>query len=323
MNGANDAELSVYEFFELIPDEQSAMEFIEQERWPDGVVCPHCESERVRKLSRSNRYQCNNCRKKFGVRTGTIFERSHIPLRKWLYAIYVMQTARKGISSVQLGKELGIRQSSAWFMLHRIREAMAPDLVKLKGEVEIDEAWVGGLEKNKHSKKKLHKNWVQGKQIVLGMRERDGGPILLRPIPTNTQDALLADILLSVEEATIIYTDEFVGYYNLNEFYDHYVVNHQRGEYVNEHITTNSIESVWAIVKRAHKGIYHQWSKKHGHRYYNEIAFRLVEGSQDKPMLARIKTMIRRSIGARLTYRELTHEDRVRGTSQGQSLKAK
>ena len=113
MNDSKGTNLSVYEFFELIPDEQSALDFIEQERWPDGVVCPRCDSKRVRKLSVSNRYQCNGCRKKFSVRTGTVFERSHIPLHKWLYAIFLMQTTRKGISSIQLGKELGIRQSSA------------------------------------------------------------------------------------------------------------------------------------------------------------------------------------------------------------------
>lgn len=190
-------------------------------------------------------------------------------------------------------------------MMHRLREAMDPDFEKLKGEVEIDEAWVGGLEKNKHSKKKLHKNWMEGKQIVLGMRERDGGPIILRPIPTNTQDVLLNDILLSVEEGSIIYTDEFVGYNNLDEWYDHFVVNHQRGEYVNEQITTNSIESVWAIVKRAHKGTYHQWSRKHGHRYYNEVAYRLTKGNIRIPVMTRIRKLAHRTFEVQLTYREL------------------
>ena len=153
-------------------------------------------------------------------------------------------------------------------MLHRLRDAMSPDLEKLNGEVEIDEAWVGGLEKNKHSKKKVYKKWAEGKQLVLGMRQRDGGPIILRPILTNTQDVLLADILFSIEEGSIIYTGEFVGYNNLEEWYDHFVVNHQRGVYANEQITTNSFKSVWAILKRAHKSVYHHWSKKLSRRYY-------------------------------------------------------
>ena len=304
-----DAHFSAFDFFQKFPNEASAVAFFESERWPDGVICPHCDSERTSPIKNRLRHHCNGCGRQFSARTGTLLENSRIPVRKWLYAIYIVQIARKGISSVQLSKELGITQSSAWFMLHRLREAMAPDLVKLKGEVEIDEAWVGGLEKNKHSKKKLHKNWIQGKQIVLGMRERDGGPILLRPIPTNTQSVLLDDILLSVEEATVIYTDEFVGYNNLDEFYDHYVVNHQRGEYVNEHITTNSIESVWAILKRAHKGVYHQWSKKHGCRYLNEIAYRLTESSVDIPVIIRIKKLTQRTFEVQLTYKELVHDD--------------
>ena len=219
--------------------------------------------------------------------------------------MYLFQTARKGISAAQVARELGITATSAWFMMHRLREAMDPDFKKLKGEVEIDEAWVGGLEKNKHSKKKLYQKWAEGKQIVLGMRERDGGPIILRPIPTNTQDVLLNDILLSVEEGSIIYTDEFVGYNNLDEWYDHFVVNHQRGEYVNEQITTNSIESVWAILKRAHKGIYHWWSKKHGHRYMNEVAYRLTEGNIRVPVMISIKKLAQKSFKVTLTYKEL------------------
>lgn len=197
--------LSAFEFFEKFPDEQTAIDFLEAERWPDRVVCPRCESDYTSPIKNRNRHSCNSCRNQVSIRTGSIFENSKIPLRKWLYAMYLFQTARKGISAAQVARELGITAASAWFMMHRLREAMDPCLNKLKGEVEIDEAWVGGLEKNKHSKKRLYKKWAEGKQIVLGMRERDGGPIILRPIPTNTQDVLLYDILLSVEEGTIIY----------------------------------------------------------------------------------------------------------------------
>ena len=306
VNGDNKGYLSAFEFFEKFSDEQSAIDFLEAERWPDRVICPRCKSDYTSPIKRRNRHNCNSCRRQFSVRTGSIFENSKIPLRKWLYAMYLFQTARKGISAAQIARELGLAPASAWFMMHRLREAMDPDFEKLKGEVEIDEAWVGGLEKNKHSKKKLYKSWAKGKQIVLGMRERDGGPIILRPIPTNTQDILLDDILLSVEKGSIIYTDEFVGYNNLDEWYDHYVVNHKRGEYVNEQITTNSIESVWAIVKRAHKGTYHQWSKKHGYRYYNEVSYRLTEGNVKIPIMVRIKKLAQKSFEVQLTYKELT-----------------
>jgi len=191
-------------------------------------------------------------------------------------------------------------------MLHRLREAMMPDLEQLKWEVEIDEAWVGGLERNKHFDKKLFERWPEGKQIVLGMRQRDGGPIIIRPVHGLSQETLLSDILLSVKEGSIIYTDESRSYANLGELYDHEVVNHKRGEYVRDHATTNSIESVWAVLKRAHKGIYHQWSRKHGHRYYNEIAYRLTEGHVDIPIMLRIKKLTQCTFEVQLTYKELT-----------------
>ena len=299
--------LSAFEFFEKFPNEQSAIDFLEAERWPKRVICPRCKSDYTSPIKKRNRHSCNSCRRQFSVRTGSIFENTRIPLRKWLYVMYLFNTARKGISAAQVARELGITPASAWFMMHWLREAMDPDFEKLKGEVEIDEAWVGGLERNKHSKKRLYKKWAEGKQIVLGMRERDGGPIILRPIPTNTQDVLLDDILLSVEKGSIIYTDEFVGYNDLDEWYDHYVVNQKRGEYVNEQITTNSIESVWAIVKRVHKGTYHQWSKKHGFRYLNEVAYRLTEGSVKIPTMIRIRKLAQKSFEVQLTYKELTN----------------
>jgi len=189
-------------------------------------------------------------------------------------------------------------------MMHRLREAMEPDLELLKGEVEIDEAWIGGLEKNKHSNKKLYENWVIGKQLVLGFRERDGR-IIIRPIPTGRKEVLLADILFAVEEGASIYTDEATAYYDLEKWYEHESVNHGKGEYVRENVTTNSIESVWAIVKRAHKGVYHQWSRKHGHRYVNEIAYRLTEGNIRIPVMIRINRLAIKCFEVQLTYREL------------------
>ena len=184
---------------------------------------------------------------------------------------------------------------------------MDPGLEMLKGEVEVDEAWVGGLEKNKHSDKKLRENWPQGKQVVLGMRER-GGRIVVRPIPSNNRELVESDIFLAIEKGATIYTDEFTGYKNLHQWYNHDSINHNKGEYVRENVTTNSIESVWAIVKRAYKGIHHQWSRKHGDRYYNEIAYRLTEGRTEIPIMFRIRRLAQRSFEVQLTYKELIHE---------------
>jgi len=297
-------DISLIEFIQRYPDEQSAIDFLEEERWPDGAICPHCDSSNTTHLPKYNRHQCNNCRKQFTVRTGTVFQNSRIPLNKWLYAMFLIHISRKGVSSCQLAREIGVTQKSAWFLLQRIRETMDPGLEMLKGEVEVDEAWVGGLEKNKHSNKKLRENWPQGKQVVLGMRER-GGRIVVRPIPSNNRELVESDILLAIEKGATIYTDEFTGYKNLHQWYNHDSINHNKGEYVRENVTTNSIESVWAIVKRAYKGIHHQWSRKHGDRYYNEIAYRLTEGRTEIPIMFRIRRLAQRSFEVQLTYREL------------------
>ena len=309
MNTEDGAQMSAFEFFERFPDEQSAIDFLEDERWPDGPVCPFCGSDYTRRRKNENRHRCNDCLKLFSARTGTIFQKSRVSLRKWLFTMYLFQISRKGVSSAQLAREIGVTQKSAWFMLHRIRESMDPGLSTMSGEVEIDEAYVGGRELNKHAKKKLHQNWREGKQIVLGFRERGpNGKILIRPISTAQQEMLEDEILFVVEKDSTIYSDEGRGYHNLSNWYQHHKINHGKGEYVRDEITTNSIESVWAIVKRAHKGIYHQWSRKHGYRYYNEIAYRLTEGHMSVPVMVRIRRLSQRAFVVTLTYKELTHE---------------
>lgn len=189
-------------------------------------------------------------------------------------------------------------------MMHRLREAMQPDYELLKGEVEIDEAYVGGKERNKHYNKKLWENWDQGKHILMGFRER-GGRIIIRPIHATTREVLEADILFAVEKGAFIFTDEHRGYNRLQYWYEHDTVRHKRGEWVRDSVSTNSIESVWAILKRAHKGIYHQWSPKHSGRYGNEVAYRLTEGDMSVPIVTRVRRLARRSFEVQLTYKEL------------------
>src|ERR1700690_2954397 len=174
--------ISTFQLFEMIPDQETARIYLESRLWPDGTTCPTCSGQDRITTRKGGYYRCNKCNLDFTVRTGTIFERSHVPLHKWVYAMYLLVTARKGISSMQLAKEIGITQKSAWFVLHRLREACGSKLEKLQGIIEIDETYVGGIEKNKHESKKLKAGrGPVGKTPVLGMHER-GGRTVAMPI---------------------------------------------------------------------------------------------------------------------------------------------
>jgi len=176
--------ISTFKLFDIFPDEEAARVYLESRLWPDGVRCPQCKSGERITVRKGGYYRCNACKWDFTVRTGTIFERSHVPLHKWIYAMYLLVTARKGISSMQLAKEIGVTQKSAWFMLGRLREACGSEIEKLRGQVEIDETFVGGLEANKHEADKLKSGrGGVGKAPVLGMRER-GGRTKAMPIET-------------------------------------------------------------------------------------------------------------------------------------------
>lgn len=296
--------MSLKAFQEWIPTETAAVACFEQTRWGGSPVCPHCESKEVARVvsGKPMPFRCRSCRKHFSVKTGTVMQSSKVGVRTWLLAIYFMSVAKKGVSSCQMARQLGIKQDTAWFLCQRIRESWNQGRFLVDGEVEMDETYIGGKEKNKHASKKLHAGrGGVGKAMVVGLRQRNG-KIFAAVAKTASREILHEIIDQRVAPTATLYTDEHSGYVGAN-VQTHIAVKHSAGEYVRGQASTNGVESFWALLKRGYYGTFHMMSFKHLPRYVDEFASR--QNSLGQTTREQITSTLAGAVGKTLPYKAL------------------
>lgn len=254
-------------------NEEVAIKFVADQRWPDGVICPTCGRTDVSYLKSQRRWQCKSAhaKRQFSVKTGTIFEDSPLPLGVWLAAVWKIVNSKNGVSSYELASSLGITQKSAWFVGHRIREALkAGHFEKLSGTVQGDETYIGG-----HMRPDMRHGY-ENKTAIVGLVENKKGTGRMNAFVAKHPDATsaIAFIQENVEPGSTVHTDESQIYRNVKHGFRHAVVNHSKHEYARGNVTTNSIEGVWNLFKRSHRGTYTHMSPKHLGRYVTEHVYR-------------------------------------------------
>ena len=269
--------LTAKQFYQMFPDNAAAEAWFVARRWPNGVCCPKCGSLNVKTGAKRKglpfRCRSKGCDAPFSVKYGTFMQSSKITYQGWLYALYLVATSLKGVSSMKLHRELGRTQKTAWHAAHRIRKVLDQGLPLFSGPVEVDETYVGGKRRSMSSSKRkmLTGRGPAGKVAVAGIRDRATNKVKAKVVPNTMSETLGGFVIGNVIPGTRIYTDDATAYSHLP---NHASVKHSVSEYVRGQVHTNGIESFWATLKRAHKGTFHRLSAKHLHRYVDEFVGR-------------------------------------------------
>ena len=272
--------MSLFELHERFPNDEAATQWFERVRWKNGRHCPKCGNPSTYAVANKKPlpYRCRKCYRYFSVKSGTVMQSSKLSLRKWACALYLVTTRTKGISTRELAKYIGTSQKTAWMMLHKIREGLIErNESGLAGVIEIDETYAGGKRANmRHVKRKALAGTGRGtvgKAPIVGAVQR-GGIAVAHPVDRADAATLQSFVRDNVVPKSTVCTDEHTAYTGLQGDYDHKSVCHSRGQYVDGEIYTNTAESLWATLKRAYMGTHHWWSRKHMHRYVNEVCAR-------------------------------------------------